>query len=330
MNRTLALALFMGLSSVLAGGACAGTASPEVHLLFAGDVLLDAGPGKVVEEGGNVFSDFAVLLKEADLAIANLECPVATTGTAVDKIYTFRAHPRVVPVLARHFGAVSVANNHAVDYGREAFAETLGYLEKAGLPYFGGGRNLAQAHAPLILERKGLRIALLAFNGFKPRTFEALPDAPGVAWADEADILADIHAVRSRHQADIIIPFLHWGWERDPEPTAQQRELAHKMIDAGADIVVGNHPHVTQEAEYYRDHLIVYSLGNFVFDGFFTEDTRTGWLLRLTIGRDGLLRWDAVAAQQDEKGLPHPIPGAFTPCGTAETRKIDFCRNGKL
>ena len=87
------------------------------------------------------------------------------------------------------------------------------------------------------------------------------------------------------------------------------------MIDAGADVVVGSHPHVTQGAEYYRGKLIVYSLGNFVFDGFELPAAKRGWLLRLTLGRQGLLTWETLAAQIDEEGTPHPVPGALTPCG---------------
>ena len=103
--------------------------------------------------------------------------------------------------------------------------------------------------------------------------------------------------------------------EREPEPSERQRQLARTMIDAGADVVVGSHPHVTQGAEYYRGKLIVYSLGNFVFDGFELPAAKRGWLLRLTLGRQGLLAWETLAAQMDEEGTPHPVPGALTPCG---------------
>lgn len=332
MNRWL-IAVYGGarLAAVITLVACAAQpeplpTEPLLHLVFVGDVMLDDGPGAFIAEGGDVLADFAPIFEDADLSIANLECPIATGGHPVDKVYTFRAHPRVLPVLSRHFSAVSVANNHAGDYGRDAMGETLNLLKEAGIPYFGGGHNLEQAHAPLIVERKGVRIALLAYDGFKPRSFEALPDAPGVAWAVEADILADIRAARTRHHADLVIPFLHWGWEKEPDPAPNQRELARAMIDAGADIVIGGHPHVTQGAEYYKGHLIVYSLGNFVFDGFYTEETRTGWLLRLTVNRNGLVRWDTVAAHQDKQGVPHLMPGAITPCGSVDGFGVSQCK----
>lgn len=298
----------------------AGTASAEpVRLVFAGDVMLDDGPGRTIAAGGDPLAPFAPFLRDADYTIGNLECPIATGGKAIDnKIYTFRAHPRVLSVLRGRFDALAVANNHAGDYGRAAFVETLAHLEAAGIRPVGGGRDLAAAHAPLWIARGGLRIAVLAYNEFKPRAFEAGPDWPGVAWSEDSQVIADIRAARAAG-ADLVIPFMHWGWEREPVPGERQRQLARAMIDAGADVVVGGHPHVTQGAEYYRGRLIVYSLGNFVFDGFESPEARRGWLLRLTLDRDGLRAWDTLAAQMDEAGTPHPVPGALTPCGPAGT-----------
>jgi poly-gamma-glutamate capsule biosynthesis protein CapA/YwtB (metallophosphatase superfamily) len=104
----------------------------------------------------------------------------------------------------------------------------------------------------------------------------------------------DIARARTLHRADIVIPVMHWGWEYEPRASARQRELARVMIDAGADAVVGGHPHVTQDTEQYRGRPIVYSLGNFVFDGFTDADTTTGWLLRLEVDRQGARRWRTV------------------------------------
>jgi len=120
---------------------------------------------------------------------------------------------------------------------------------------------------------------------------------------------------------------MHWGWEREPDPSERQRQLARTMIDAGADIIVGGHPHVTQGAEYYRGKLIVYSLGNFVFDGFDLPAAKRGWLLRLTLDKKGLVAWETVAAQMDEEGTPHPVPGALTPCGKAGETSVRECAN---
>ncbi|MBL8415334.1 MAG: CapA family protein [Propionivibrio sp.] len=286
-----------------------------MRLVFVGDVMLDEGPGRVIESGRDPLAPFAAQLRDADFTIGNLECPVATRGKPLDsKIVSFRADPRVVPLLKGRFDALSLANNHSGDYGKAAFLETLSHLEQAGIAYFGGGHDLVSAHAPLWIERQGLRIAVLGYNEFKPRSFEAGADYPGVAWSEDSQVVSDIRAARVAG-ADLVIPFMHWGWEREQEPSERQRQLARTMIDAGADVVLGSHPHVTQGAEYYRGKLIVYSLGNFVFDGFELPAAKRGWLLRLTFGRQGLLAWETLAAQMDEEGTPHPVPGALTPCG---------------
>ncbi|WP_137939022.1 CapA family protein [Chitinivorax sp. B] len=299
----------------------------SVKLLFVGDIMLDDGPGRSIANGQDPFRHVDTLLKSADFRIGNLECPIATTGAALgNKIFTFRAHPSVLPLLKGRFDALSVANNHAGDYGKDAFVETLNLLEQTGLRPFGGGRNLSAAHAPLWLERNGLRIALLGYNEFKPRSFEAGSNWPGIAWSEDSQVVTDIRAAR-QSGADLVIPFMHWGWEREPKPTARQRQLAHTMINAGADIVIGGHPHITQGAEYYQGKPIIYSLGNFVFDSFTTPATRTGWVLRLTVDRQGVTKWDTVAVMVDDDGTPAPIVGAKTPCGIRGSQHIQTCQD---
>ncbi len=303
-------------------------AAESLSLTFAGDVMLDDGPGRVVADGRDPLAAVAPLLAGADYRIANLECPVATIGTPLDnKIYSFRAHPRVLSVLQGRFDAVSLANNHSGDYGQGAFAETMALLDGAGIRRFGGGRNLDEAHAPLWIERKGLRIAVLGYNEFKPRVFEAGADHPGIAWSEDSHVIADIRAAR-KAGADLVIPFMHWGWEREPKPSARQRALARRMIDAGAAAVVGGHPHGTQGAELYRGRPIVYSLGNFVFDGFDELPAgRVGWLLRLELDRRGVAAWRTFEARMDGEGVPSPAAGAVTPCGRRGDRVVGACRN---
>lgn len=290
------------LLSLYCGWLCAA----PVNLLFVGDIMLDDGPGKLIAAGGDPLAPFANLLASADYRIGNLECPIATTGEPMaSKIYTFRAHPQVLAILKGRFDAVSVANNHAGDYGKAAFLQTLDHLQASGIGSFGGGRNLAEAHQPLWIEKHGLRIAVLGYNEFKPRSFEAGPHWPGIAWSEDSHVEADIRAARTAG-ADIVIPYMHWGWERERQPTERQRHLARLMIDAGADAVVGGHPHVTQGTETYRNKPIIYSLGNFVFDGFDLPAARQGWVLRMTVDRGGVIDWQIVAAQIDAMGTPHP------------------------
>ncbi|MBI3838702.1 MAG: CapA family protein [Planctomycetia bacterium] len=299
-------------------------AAATVRLVFAGDIMLDDGPGREVAKGVDPFADFAKTLLDADFTIGNLECVIATGGERIEKPYNFRADPRGIPLLLRYFDAVSVANNHSGDFGPEALTEQLDRLDRAKLKYFGGGRNLAEAHQPLVIELGGIRIAVLGYNEFKPRSFEAGPMRAGVAWSVDEQVVADIKLARTKHRADLVIPFMHWGFEEEPDPNDRQREFSRKMIDAGADVVVGGHPHITQGAEYYKGHLIVYSLGNFVFDGFSEGPCRIGWLLRLTLGKSGLVEWDTRVAHADEQGIPHPLRGAKSPRGRAGTDAIEM------
>ena len=300
----------------------AASASDDVRLIYTGDIMLADGPGKAMARGVDPFAEFAPLLRAADAAVGNLECVVATGGEPEkDKRWTFRASPRVLPVLARHFGIVSLANNHTGDFGHAAFTQELGLLDRYGIEHIGGGRNCVQARTPYLLKVKGLRIAMLAYNDFEPRHFEAGPSWPGVAWSVDEQVVADIRAARTVHKADLVIPFMHWGEEHE-RANARQRQLGRLMIDAGADVIVGSHPHCTQAPEYYKGRLILFSLGNFVFDGFGESSGRVGWLLRLRLNKQGLVAWDTVVAHMDEEGIPHLMRDVASPAGDFSSAKI--------
>lgn len=312
--RTMLAAVF---ALAVPGSAMAETqpAGPTVSIAFVGDVMLDDGPGRAIRRGLDPVAPFAAILDAADIRVGNLECVVATGGTPEPgKPFTFRAHPRTLKVLKRHFDALGLANNHSGDYGPDAFREMLGLLDREGIARFGGGHDLAQAHAPLVIERHGLRIALLGYNEFFPRWFEADEDKPGIAWSEDEQVRQDIRNARLRHGADLVIPVMHWGWEHERIASSRQRALARLMIDAGADAVVGGHPHVTQDVEQYRGKPIIYSLGNFVFDGFTDPDNNTGWLLRMELDRAGVRAWRTVVAHIDRQGIPRPAAGVAGAC----------------
>ena len=293
---------------------CASAQAQQVSLVFAGDTTLDDEAGALIERGGDPLAGFAPLFAQSDIRIANLECVVATTGSAGSKNYTFRAHPRVLPVLRRHLDGVTLANNHSGDYGREAFAQMLGLLGQAGLAQAGGGMNLAQAHTPWLVERHGLRVAILSYNEFMPRSFEADHDAPGIAWSEDEQVVDDIRRARSVHKADLVIPFMHWGWENERVANDRQRQLARKMIDAGADAVIGGHPHVTQDIEHYQGKPIVYSVGNFVMKETDNEFQRQAWVLRMVFDRQGAQRLETHAVRIGMDGIPQPDPATPSPC----------------
>ena len=277
-----------------------------ITVVVAGDVMFDGGPGHAILQGEDPFAEFETLLHGADISVCNLECLVGDEGIQVLKPYTFMAPPSCLPLLKRYFTAVSLANNHSGDFGHKALAAELDMLDRIGLSYFGGGRNRTQARAPLILERRGVRVALLAYNDFPPRSFEAGKKTAGTAWLIPDKCLAEIKAARSKQHADIVIPYLHWGEEGQPSPQTSQRDLARRMIDAGADAVIGNHPHCTQTAEIYQGRPIVYSLGNFVFD-YFPSDPAvfTGWVVKLTFHRHAGVDLETHTVTIDRTGFPH-------------------------
>ena len=309
-------------------GWLAGAAHAEpLTIIFAGDIMLDDGPGRTIAAGGDPLAPFATILAAADYRIGNLEGSIATGGNAQpSKLWSFRARPDTLKILRGRFDAVSLANNHSGDYGPVAFMETLDYLAAAGIAHFGGGRNLAEAHRPLWIEQKGLKIAVLGYNEYKPRRFEAGAHSPGIAWSEDEQVIADIRAARAAG-ADHVIPFMHWGWEKSTQPDNRQRSLARRLIDEGASLVVGSHPHVTQGVEIYQGKPIIYSLGNFVFDGFDYAAGQRGWLLRLKLDKSGVIFWDTLAAQMDDDGTPHPVSGTFTPCGRGGEALVSECQN---
>ena len=233
-------------------------------------------PGQYLKKGKDPLANFRTLFNSADITIGNLECAIGIDGKREDKPFTFQAHPRVIPFLKKNFTAISLANNHTVDFGDKKFEKMLDLLGKNKVSFFGGGKNLRAAHEPLIIEKKEKRIAILGYDLFLPRSFEALPDRAGVAWGEDDFIVAGIKRAKEFYKADFVIVFPHWGWEHEKIASKEQQRFAHLMIDSGADIVVGGHPHVTQNIETYKNKYIFYSLGNFIFNGFEGIDATTG------------------------------------------------------
>ena len=267
----------------------------RVLLAAVGDVMLGRSVGARLErEGaGAAFAAVRDILAGADVAIANLESPIATGGAPAPKAYAFRAPPAAAEALAlAGIDLVSLANNHALDYGPAALAETRALLAERGIASIGAGPDRAAAHAPAAIARGGLTIAFLGYvtvpvegGGFDPRVWAATDDAAGVAWLDIATMTAEVAS--AARGADLVVVMLHFGLEWQPRPSPAQREQARAAIDAGAALVVGSHPHVLQEVEAYGGGLIAYSLGNFVFDGF-PDPANDSAILLVELGAGGV------------------------------------------
>ena len=267
-----------------------------------------------------VFAGVQSTLDTADVLVGNLECALTDRSQPVQKSFDLKAPPQTAQALSlAGFAVLSQANNHAMDFGPAGLADTQKYLSQYGIATVGAGKDAASAHAPVIIQRNGLRMAFLGYvdvppekSGFDARTWIATATSPGVAWADPEQIKADVKAARLK--ADVVIVLLHGGIEITDvinNISANQRQEAQAAIDAGAALVIGSHPHVLQQIERYHGGLIAYSLGNFVFDQYAGIANAT-IILRVVLNRSGVQSYDYVPVLIDN-GLPHLVTAKDIP-----------------
>ncbi|HZK23992.1 MAG TPA: CapA family protein [Oscillospiraceae bacterium] len=262
------------------------TDQPPLTIMAMGDIMLDQLTRQKLKEYDPTYPFLRVkeLLKQGDVIFGNLETPISARGTPLaGKKYTFSAAPFSVQCLEdAGINMVSLANNHIMDYGEEALSDTLNILAEHNITSAGAGMNSTQAHSGTILEIQGYRVALLAYTDdfAVPAQHRALWQAseqkPGAAIVHDTNrIKADIQRLRTK--ADLVMVSFHWGYEYTTNVAAEQQKLGHLAIDAGADLILGHHPHVPQGVEIYKGKPIVYSLSNFVFYPFAnrpeTQDT---------------------------------------------------------
>lgn len=258
------------------------TTDPIV-MLFAGDLLL-AGHVEAAS-GGDTSYVFRYWKPgaEADVFMANLENPITVHDVKVEKEYNFKMDPNFVGTL-RDGGVtlLSAANNHIADYGREGVAETMVHLEEAGIPWVGIGQSLSEARKPYIITIRGVRIGFLAYFG--KGEYAATDTSAGFAPRIQRMIVEDVRGADTL--VDYLVVNFHWGVEKAEFPEPWQVALGHAVVRAGADLVVGHHPHVLQGVERYRGGIIAYSLGNFVFGGH-SRDTYGTAVLKIVLDRAG-------------------------------------------
>ncbi len=272
--------------------------SREVSLLAVGDVMLARKVERLIQSYGPDYPFELVKdkLMAADVTFANLESPLSERGNPLPgKGICFRARPEMsVKLKEVGFDVLSVANNHSLDYDTLAFMDTLDLLRSSQIHSVGGGENINEARQPVVIEKNGLKVGFLAYTIFADiyfdvryrRTFQATETISGVAPLEQDMILEDL--AKLRPQVDVAIVSLHWGVEYCTTPQTSQQELGRALIDGGADLIIGHHPHIIQGFERYKDGLIAYSLGNFIFDQNQHVFTREGLLLELRLTEEGL------------------------------------------
>jgi poly-gamma-glutamate synthesis protein (capsule biosynthesis protein) len=260
-----------------------------------GDVMLARRVGARMTAAGDFAAALrptAARLSSADLTVGNLESTLSRLGAPRQGGDSFGADPRVRRGLRlAGFDVLSLANNHTGDFGSGALIDTVDRVAAARIAPVGAGRNLDRARRPAVVERNGIKFGFLAFNAIG-ETPAAGRDNPGAARIrmpprtgplNEADLRAMRSAVRRLDASvDVVLVLPHWGGQYTNRPEPAQRRVARALIDAGADLIVGGHPHWVQGVELYRDRLIAHSLGNYVFDMDFSRQTREGVILELT------------------------------------------------
>ncbi|MBD3362799.1 CapA family protein [Candidatus Dojkabacteria bacterium] len=278
----------------------------EVTILFAGDTMLARSIGDMIITGENPFKYVKDEFIKYDFVILNLECVVSDRGAPfAGKKFTFQAPVRAISTLELSgVDIVSLSNNHTMDYGNNAFLDMIQRLDNSEIRYFGGGRDRKAAFAPLIIQRNGISIALLAFNEPESWVTKAGEDSAGTAWYQE-DYLFD-SITEAEDTADVTIVVTHWGTEYSREFSGDQQIKAQKMIDAGADLIVGAHPHVIQGFEVYEGKYIYYSLGNFAFDQMphRGDGSGKGNMLEMSIEGNGNYQTRLIPIQLTNEGLP--------------------------
>ncbi|MGG1661602.1 CapA family protein [Brevibacillus sp. NRS-1366] len=242
---------------------------PTVNLTFVGDIMMSGNVEKrLLEEGYDFpFTHVKSLFLQDDYTIANLETPITAKGTPSDnKEFVYKSSPTAVPAMKKAgIDAVNLANNHSMDQGVDGLLDTIAALDENQIEYVGAGADAKRAYAPVYFERNGIRIALFGFSRVIPEvSWYAGKAQPGLAASyDPALAVQAIHDAKK--DADLVIVIAHWGKEKVDFPVDHQKTLAHAYIDAGADLIVGGHPHVLQGFERYQGKWIAYSLGNFIF-----------------------------------------------------------------
>jgi poly-gamma-glutamate synthesis protein (capsule biosynthesis protein) len=288
-----------------------------------GDVMLHGRYQALAEAGvaEDVFAPLAPVLAEADLVVGNLETPLAVGGTAREDKLCLRGDPEYARCLAAAGVAVlNLANNHCMDFGADALAETRAVLGDAGIACTGAGTTLAEATAPVIIERRGLRIGLLgACDPLTKPAPAATATCPGIAPLDPDALLAAVDALRPR--VDHVVLMLHWGLEYSPLPTPEQVAFAHAACAHGVSAILGHHSHCIQGIEQRDGAVIAYSLANLTDDGVdlrtpirhylapLTEVDRESVLLRLALHKDGVELLDPLPLWLDDAGRPTPATG---------------------
>ncbi len=280
----------------------------RISLIAVGDIMLSRNVAQKIKTRRDINYPFLKVrdqLKSADIVFANLENPITPGPDIKTGQMIFHATPGVEKAL-RDAGItiVSLANNHTPNFGQRGLVDTFRLLREAGIRYVGAGNNFEEARKHVTISTNGLRVAFLAYNDrdVVPASYQATAKQAGTAFMDMAELQRAVKA--AKQESDFVIVSMHSGTEYKKLPNANQKKFAHAAIDAGAEMVIGHHPHVVQTMEEYKGKYIFYSLGNFIFDQMWSQDTREGIGLNIILTNAGVEAITFLPLQIDDYSQP--------------------------
>ncbi|GAA0733173.1 hypothetical protein GCM10009430_47120 [Aquimarina litoralis] len=282
--------IIVGLGILVSFSSC--DSDDETTIVFVGDLLLDRGVRTRVEHLGmdTLFHESidSVFVK-SDVVIANLECPATKIEEPIHKKFIFRAEPDWLFALKKHgITHLNMANNHSMDQGRNGLVDTERNIINAGLIPLGYGKHAREACKPILITSNPRNIYLLSSLQVPSENWTFLEDKPCVC-EDSFDEISDkIHNIKKDNSEAVVIVQLHWGAEHTKVPLISQKQQAYSLIDAGADVIIGHHPHTIQTIEVYKEKHIYYSIGNFIFDQHNPINSK-GLLIQLKIEKQHIL-----------------------------------------
>jgi poly-gamma-glutamate capsule biosynthesis protein CapA/YwtB (metallophosphatase superfamily) len=284
-----------------------------VTLITVGDISYSREVGRQVRAHKDLnypFLKVKDILKNGDITFANLESPVTPGREIADGEMVFRADPGTEKALKEaRITLVSLANNHTPNFGEESLKNTFNYLKNAKVKYVGAGNNDSSAYHPAYLEAKGTKFAFLAYSdpALVPSNYEADEKRAGTAFMNVEKMMEEVG--KAKKATDFVIVYMHSGAEYTQFPSSSQIKFAHAAIDAGADMVIGSHPHVVQTMEKYKDKYIFYSIGNFVFDQMWSYETRQGLILKITFDNKQLSKIRIIPVISEDYCQPNLAEG---------------------
>ncbi len=282
--------------------------SEEVSLVAVGDISFSRGVERMVKKQKDPNYPFLKIrdyLKSADFVFGNLETPITEGPEIPDFEMIFRSNPGTEQALRQAgFSILSLANNHTPNLGEKGLKDTFNYLMKAGIKYVGAGNNEQEANQPVYIEEKGIKFAFLAYNDIDvvPASYEAINSHAGTAFMRAEKMTKAVK--EAKQKTDFIVVSMHAGIEYTDKPNNSQVNFAHAAIDAGADLIIGHHPHVVQTMEKYKGKYIFYSLGNFVFDQSWSQETKEGLAIKVYFTKNGISKISLLPVVMENLAQP--------------------------